>query len=101
MPSLTSFSALFLLCLRPNYFCSAKELEAQTRELLSVPASDAHTGELCWGWHGHWLPRELLGLWFLQLGNVALPCSQALGWGFWHNTVCGFLLQLRILAYLI
>lgn len=49
MPSLTSFSTLFLLCwcLCPNYLCPAKESEAQTQELLSVPVSDAHPGELC------------------------------------------------------
>lgn len=40
MPSLTSLSALFLLCLCmcPNYLCSAKELGAQTQGLVCLLA---------------------------------------------------------------
>lgn len=105
MPSLTSLSALFLLCLCmcPNYLCSAKELGAQTQELLCLLAMPTQ-GELCRGWRGH-CPEGCWGCgscgWETLLCLELTACSQALRWGFWHNTVCGSLLQLRILGCLI
>lgn len=85
MPSLTSLSALFLLCLCmcPNYLCSAKELGAQTQELLCLLAMPTQ-GELCRGWHGR-CPEGCWGCgscgWETLLCLELTACSQALRWG--------------------
>lgn len=98
MPSLTSFSALFLLCLClcPSYLYSVKELEAQTRFLLAMPTLGSCAGAATGA------AQRAAGAVVPNCGSCGCgtllcleltACSRALAWGFWHNTVCRSLLQ--------